>query len=334
MPKRKPTYGDETKKRVECLLKRLLAYVYEELDPEDYKIHFRWETSKQVIVTAKRTQLEVLTDLKSEQVRDALNIYLRDFLNILEDLRTNKRGTEEWHFRLTLWHEKGKKQENLSQFDTEWDNKRKELPGVQRTEKRTTKSAPTPYHNLPNSGVVEFVGRNEELKQIHEMLQQNNLLAITAIAGMGGVGKTELALQYVKNHLTTYPGGICWLLASQNVGLQVVQLAERFFNLKPPENLKSDLSAQVGYCWQYWHKGEVLLVMDNVTDYKEVKPYLPSQPSPRFKVLITTREEMQKPIEKLDLNVLKPRAAMNLLKSLVGRERLQREPWVPTMPLA
>lgn len=149
-------------------------------------------------------------------------------MTIYSDLRVNKRGTEEWHFRLTLWYEKGKKEENLRQFDTEWENKRKELPGVQRIEKRTTKSVPTRYHNLPNSGVVEFVGRNRELEQIHEMLQQNNLLAITAIAGMGGVGKTELALQYALNHLTTYPGGICWLLASQNVGLQVVQLAERF----------------------------------------------------------------------------------------------------------
>jgi hypothetical protein len=58
-------------------------------------------------------------------------------------------------------------------------------------------------NNLPRSGVVEFVGRDQKLRELHAQLQQNESsaprvrLAITAIAGMGGIGKTELALQYV-----------------------------------------------------------------------------------------------------------------------------------------
>ncbi|WP_442994295.1 tetratricopeptide repeat protein [Scytonema sp. PRP1] len=175
------------------------------------------------------------------------------------------------------------------------------------------------------SGATKFVGREEELEHLHQLLQQNDRVAIAAIAGMGGVGKTELALQYAIAHRETYQGGICWLLALQDVGLQIVQFARIQLQLNPPEDF--DLLAQVVYCWRNWREGEVLLVLDNVTDYKQVKPYLETSSS-RFKVLMTTREKLQPPIVRLDLDVLKPRAAMNLLKSLIGRERLQREPWV------
>jgi predicted ATPase len=74
--------------------------------------------------------------------------------------------------------------------------------------------------------VVEFVGREEELQNLHQLLQDNKQVAIAAIAGMGGVGKTELALQYAIQHRETYNGGLCWLLAKiEDVGIQVVQFA-------------------------------------------------------------------------------------------------------------
>ncbi|MDZ8238801.1 MAG: tetratricopeptide repeat protein [Nostoc sp. ChiQUE01a] len=186
---------------------------------------------------------------------------------------------------------------------------------------------------MPLSGVVEFVGREVELQNLHQLLQENEQVAIAAVAGMGGVGKTELALQYARNHRETYKGGICWLLAkSGDVGIQIVQFARTVLDLNPPDNLTEDpnqkLLAQVQYCFRHWpEEGDVLLVLDDVVEYREVKPYLHSLSS-RFKVLMTTREKLQPPIMRLDLGLLKPLAAINLLKSLVSRERLQREPWI------
>ena len=73
----------------------------------------------------------------------------------------------------------------------------------------------------------------------------------------------------------------------------------------------------------------MLLVLDDVSDYEEVKPYLPSSSS-RFKVLMTTRQNLGR-IAQLSLDVLQPDAALELLRSLLKEtpERIEKE-----LPLA
>jgi len=172
---------------------------------------------------------------------------------------------------------------------------------------------------------VKFVGRDEELQELHKLLQENNQVAIAAILGMGGLGKTELALQYAMTQRENYKGGLCWLQAkAENVGLQVVQFARTQLDLKPPEEF--DLPAQVQYCWRNWREGNVLLVVDDVTDYQQIRPYLQGASS-RFKVLMTTRQKLGAAIKQLSLDVLQPDAALQLLRSLLAEtpERIERE---------
>ncbi|MEH1782973.1 MAG: FxSxx-COOH system tetratricopeptide repeat protein [Nostoc sp.] len=172
---------------------------------------------------------------------------------------------------------------------------------------------------------MEFVGREVELQTLHEMLQENNQVVIAAIAGMGGLGKTELALQYAMAHREIYKGGICWLLAKAgDVGIQIVQFARTQLDLNPPENF--DLLAQVQYCFRLWREGNVLLVLDDVGEYQQVKSYLPP-PSSRFKVLITTRQHLGASIKELSLDILQPEAALELLKSFFKEtpQRIEQE---------
>jgi tetratricopeptide (TPR) repeat protein len=196
-------------------------------------------------------------------------------------------------------------------------------------------------NNLPYSGTPRFIGREVELTQLHEQLQHSDSIAISAIAGMGGIGKTELALQYALNHLRdgTYSGGVCWVGARQDIGMQILVFAKVYLGLVIPEDL--DLVTQVQWCWRHWPQGEVLVIFDDVTDYTTIQPFLP-RPDPRFKVLITTRLLLGTSRNQLSLEVLAEEAALEFLCSIVGDEQINHQledaqalcAWLGYLPLA
>ncbi len=196
--------------------------------------------------------------------------------------------------------------------------------------------------NLPRSGVVEFVGRDSKLKELHEQLQNNRRIAISAVQGMGGIGKTELALQYAIDQLQQgqYPAGICWLRSrDREIATDIVNFAQVHLGLKLPKQLEVD--AQVAFCWQWWPEGEILVVLDDVTDYQAIEPYLPPA-DPRFKLLITTRLDLGSTVQKIAIEELDEVSAMALLESLVKGERIRSQladaqalcKWVGYLPLA
>jgi hypothetical protein len=134
-------------------------------------------------------------------------------------------------------------------------------------------SAPLP-ENIPENfsrrtGAKKFVGRDDVIKILHEQLKATEQVAITSVTGMGGIGKTELALQYAHFHLKqkTYTGGICWLSCrGQNVGPQIISFAISKFNLSFSKD--DDLQTQIDSCWHNWQDGNVLVIFDDVVNYK------------------------------------------------------------------
>ena len=341
------TYGPQLKARTLRLLEALLCFVNYELDECDHlDIKFRWQgedsATPKLLIKTKLRALEELTkkdnhqgSLTKTQIREALS-RMQKFLGILEDNRVQKKGSEEWNFTLSLWSKETAK--NLVQFEQNWENKRPEKSKRQEEATNTTSKnlkleRPVPGvepskipQNLPRSGVRQFVGRDEALQELHEQLQQCDRITVCSVAGMGGVGKTELALQYALSHqqLLTYPGGLCWIQAGEvAVGTQLVSFARVQLDLQLPDIL--ELSEQVAYCWRNWMAGEVLLVLDDVRDYQQIKPYLPPAES-RFKVLITTRRQgLGESFKMLRLPVLTQDSAIALLILFAGQERIDQE---------
>ena len=178
--------------------------------------------------------------------------------------------------------------------------------------------------NIPRSNTDKFVGRSNELIRLHQQLVRQGEATIAHIEGMGGIGKTELAIVYslISLKYNNYPGGICWLRCrEENIGLKIVEFARTKLNRNPPEDL--ELPGKVDWCWTNWQKGNTLIVLDDVTDYDSIRPYLPPQSS-QFKILITTRLKLEL-ANPLYLEVLSEEEALELLSELVGSEKVNQE---------
>ena len=191
------------------------------------------------------------------------------------------------------------------------------------------------------------MGRDGNLDQLHRQLRQAGTLAITAIEGMGGVGKTELALQYAYSSIESehYPGGVLWLDARGiDIFKEILNFAAMYLDFVPSE--KYDQSQQVQACWHKWSslfKGDKLLVIDDVTkdSSQEIYSYLP-QTYKDIKVLITTRLEIYpRRIKSLSLDVLDEYNSLKLLEKIISKEFNQQElkvarnlcRWVGYLPL-
>jgi tetratricopeptide (TPR) repeat protein len=180
-------------------------------------------------------------------------------------------------------------------------------------------------------------------------LQNSQRVAISAVAGMGGVGKTELAIKYAREHQDDYPGGICWLSAREaNLAGQILQFALLSLKLEVPQQdwrgNPLTLAQQVAWCWQQWQppQGRVLVVLDDVTDWKQCRGMLPTDN--RFCVLMTTRLRRLDPnFVELSLDVLPQAEALQLLTAILGENdrRVQQKPdtakelcnWLGYLPL-
>ena len=182
-----------------------------------------------------------------------------------------------------------------------------------------------PIKNIPNRGSHNFVGREDELVEIHTLLQENNSLAISAVSGMGGVGKTELAIQYAQRYDNYYPGGICWLNArGTSLAAEILQFIQLQMGLEVPQTDFQEnaltLEQQVSWCWQNWkpQSGLVLVVFDDVISLEGFPELLPALK--RFRVLMTTRlRDMETNFEEMHLDVLSEEEALELLTKLLGK---------------
>ena len=161
-----------------------------------------------------------------------------------------------------------------------------------------------PYLRNPN-----FTGRDALLDELHAKLTDGRI-AFTAVRGMGGVGKTQLALEYAYRHAGDFDL-VWWLRAEEPATLleDYAALAEPLGVGKAGEGELAALADAVRQALT--RRDRWLLVFDNATGPDDVTGLLPKAGVGR--VLITSRNPSWPLAVPLDVPVLSRDAAIGFL---------------------
>jgi len=173
---------------------------------------------------------------------------------------------------------------------------------------------------------VNFVGREDELTLIHQQLQTEQGVIVCAVEGLGGIGKTALALEYAKRYQQEYAAQYWLSLRLSGLAEEIVKLAGPYLSL--PEILqKESLEKQVDWYWQNWlpKQGKLLLILDDVPNIDRIPDRMLPKDS-RIKILVTTRERcLSTEFESIALDVLPLDKCVELLTKIVGTAKVEQE---------
>ncbi len=135
----------------------------------------------------------------------------------------------------------------------------------------------------------DFVGRKIELQEICELLQSEKCRLVTLV-GVGGVGKTQLALRVTEQVSDKFDDGV------YSVDLQAVETSDEFISAIATE-LGMSLSGQespIDQLLRYLGKKYLLLLLDNFEQLLRSTHLLTKmiQSIPGIKLLVTSREAL------------------------------------------
>jgi tetratricopeptide (TPR) repeat protein len=181
---------------------------------------------------------------------------------------------------------------------------------------------PAPF--MANEPIETFVGREQDLEELHHIIANRGISAITGKVGTGGIGKTELARMYAKRYRDEYPAGVFW--ASLNGSTWQEEAYTILKALYPGADItpfldngsaKDEVSRQLS-------RKEALLVIDNVNEADEII-------RPGCLVLVTTRDKKAfgiiSRIAIKELGRLSGDDGINLLMKVLGKTRVARDPF-------
>ncbi|HEU5229135.1 MAG TPA: FxSxx-COOH system tetratricopeptide repeat protein [Ktedonobacteraceae bacterium] len=166
--------------------------------------------------------------------------------------------------------------------------------------------SPSTYWNVPYHRNPFFTGREGILRSLFTQLKDDNTeeeTYITALSGLAGVGKTQLAIEYAYSHRHEYQA-VLWVSADS-----ATMLLADFGNLTHTLHLEADAQdqQQAIKTVQHWleEQGSWLLIFDNVEDMEIVRSLIPARGQGH--VLLTTRLQTTNTLAKrIEVDVMTP----------------------------
>jgi len=151
--------------------------------------------------------------------------------------------------------------------------------------------------DAPDMGRDLFIGRQPEIQEMEKILQAQSastgsIRQVLILGGMGGIGKTQLAITYAKQHRSSY-SSIFWLNASSEHAMttSLRALANRIISPETASRLKDDqLWIHISDWLSELENTRWLLIFDNYDDPDQynIKTYYP--PATHGSIIITTRQ--------------------------------------------
>ncbi|MGE3308031.1 MAG: tetratricopeptide repeat protein [Rhizobiaceae bacterium] len=140
--------------------------------------------------------------------------------------------------------------------------------------------------NIPIRVPAHFLGREDSLEAVRAALSRyEGRVAITALHGLRGVGKTTLAAAYAERHAGDYRA--TWWIRAENEATMRTDVVGLGVRLKWIDADAKEEGALAAVLERLRQEGDgLLLIYDNAVDAKALKPYLPT--GGRAHVLLTS----------------------------------------------
>ncbi|MGW0755229.1 BTAD domain-containing putative transcriptional regulator [Streptomyces sp. NPDC002814] len=179
--------------------------------------------------------------------------------------------------------------------------------------------------------VPDFTGRASFVSELSEVLAsaEGRVMAVSALAGIGGVGKTTLAVHVAHQARAAFPDGQLYvdLQGAGNRAAEPETVLGSFLRaLGTADSAIPDSLEERSALYRSVLDGRrVLVVLDNARDAAQVRPLLPGMEG--CAALVTSRVRMVDlaGAHLVDLDVMSPDEALLLFTKIVGEERVASE---------